>query len=101
LSHGSAEAEWIADSEDALADLEPGGIGEGNRLQVGCLNVEQSEIVHLVDIEDGGRVMGLVAEGALNSAVGALDDVIVGKDVAGFVADEAGALALCRHGAVE
>src|SRR6185437_8616098 len=72
LGHGSAEAEGIADSEDALADLEPGGIGEGNRLQIEGLNFEQSEIVDLVDIEDGRRVMGLVAESDLDSAVGSL-----------------------------
>ena len=55
----------------------------------------------LVGAHHARRVAALVGELHLDAAVGALDDVEVGEDVAGLVENEAGALALLRNRAIK
>ena len=87
--HGAAEAEGIADGVDLLADGEAGGVGERDGLEIGRVDLEESEVVDLVGSDDACLVAALVAELNFNAAIGSLDDVEVGEDVAGLVEDEA------------
>ncbi len=57
--------------------------------------------MNLVRADDLSLVAALVAEHDLNAAVGALNDVEVGEDVAGLVENEAGALALLGNGSIK
>ena len=99
--HGAAEAEGIADGIDLLADVELRGVGQRDGLQIGRVDLQQRQVVHLVGADDLRLIAALVAEHDFDAAVGALDDVEVGEDVAGFVEDESRALALLRHGPIE
>ena len=69
-------------------------------LQVGRLDLNDGEVVRLVGSDDGGRVVLFVGEDDFQLP-GAVDDVVVGEDVAFFVDDEAGAGALLGLGAKE
>ena len=94
--HGSVEdAERIADGEHLLADLEAGAVAQGHGLKVGRLDLNDGEVVRLVSSDDGGRVVLLVLEDDLEFTR-AVDDVVVGEDVAFLVNDEAGARTLLR-----
>ena len=97
---GSGQAEGIADGVDFLADLQIGGVAEGHRLQVGCFDLDDRQIMGLVGADDGGLIFLAVVQRDFNLARFG-DDVIVGEDVSFFVDDETGALAFLRDQAVE
>ena len=99
--HGAAQAEGIADGVDLLAHVELRGVGQRDRLQVGRVDLQQRQVVNLVGAHHARRVAALVREHHFNAAIGARHHVKVGQNVAGFVEDEAGALALLRHRSIK
>ena len=99
--HGAAEAEGIADGVDLLAHRESAGISQRDRLEVGRVNLQQGQVMHLVSAHHLGLVAALVAQHHLDAAIGALDNVEVGEHVAGLVEDEPRTLALLRHRSIK
>src|SRR5262249_53100510 len=95
-SHGAAEAERIADRDNPVTDANLGVVGE----------VDVGELVGAVDLEHGEVGLGVGADqlgielpaviGHDREGLAAVDDVVVGDEVAVLGDEEAGAL---RNGA--
>ena len=83
-------AEGAAEGEHGLAGMEPGGVAPGDAGQVFRVDLDDREIVELVDADEFGREDAAVIQGDANLH-GAIDDVIVGDDVAVGRNDDAAA----------
>ena len=95
--HGAAQAEGIADGVNLLAHVELRGVGQRHRLQIRRVDLQQRQVVNLVRADNARRITALVGEHHFDAAIGAVDDVKVGENVAGLVEDESRALALLRN----
>ncbi len=92
--HGRLEAERRADGDDVLADVELAGLADRRGGQAGhVLGLDHREVGHRVGADDLGRRRGAVVEvhGDPAAALGDLDDVVVGEDLAVLAEDDAGA----------
>src|SRR5262249_21162608 len=92
---GVVEAERVADGDDRVADLHAGGVGQRERLDLRGrrVDVDDGDVGADVGTDDGRLVGGAVVELHRDGAR-AVDDVVVGDDVALVVVEEAGALRL-------
>src|SRR5207302_344618 len=99
---GALEAEGVADSERALADLQRARIAQRQHgeLPAARLNLDQGDIVALVGADEFRRVAGLIAQRGLD-ALRLLHDVEIGEDVAARIDHKARARAFHRHGVEE
>jgi hypothetical protein len=85
----------IADGIDLLPHRQLARVGQRHRLQVGRVDLQQRQVVHLVRAHHLGRIAALVAQHHLDAAVGALHHVEVGQHVAGLVENESRTLPCC------
>jgi len=58
--HGAAEAEGIADGVDFLADIEAGGSGERDGLQIGRIDLEEGEVVDFIGSDNACLIAAFV-----------------------------------------
>ncbi len=99
--HRALETKRIADGVDPLSDHQVCRVSERCRLKVGRVSdLQKRDIVRLIFAEHGRLVLLLIGERDLDQ-LRAFDDVIVRKDVALLVDDEARTLALFRHRLIE
>ena len=87
---GLADAEGITDGKDHIADAELPAVGEGGGGEVFSLDLDDGDIGLGIRADDLGGKFALVVEHDLE-LVGALDDVVVGDDVAVGGDDDTGA----------
>src|SRR4051794_23403777 len=85
----AVEAERVADRVRGVADLDGARVTQRERLEVGGADLQQREIGRGVLAHELGRERLAVADLRLDLAVGALDHVGVGDDVAVIGDDEA------------
>ena len=86
-------AQGVADGVHVLAHVELVGIAQGDRLEVAHVDFQHGDVVLLFTAHQGGVIALAVGEKHLDVA-DAVDDVIIGEDVAGAAVaadDEAGA----------
>ncbi len=89
--HRLVEAERVADGDRPLAHPERVGVPERRDREIALrLEPDDGEVGLRVGADDAARVLSLRSE-ADGDAVGSLDDVEVGEDVAALVDDHAGA----------
>ena len=96
----AVEAERVADRDDRVADLHLCGVAERQRVgALGVVDLEQGDVGRGVGTDDLRLLRRALAELDVH-ALGALDHVCVGEDVAVVVDQEAGAgrCALLRCG---
>ena len=93
-THGDrlADAEGVADRQRDIADVDLGGISDRHGGQVVEIDLERREVGFRVHTHDLGERLAAIAQGDLN-LVGALDDVVVGQDIAVTGENDAGAQA--------
>jgi hypothetical protein len=91
---GVAQAVGIADGDDGVADVDGGGVGEGQRMQLTCgrADADDGHILGAVTADHAAAVDLAVVEAHAHRVTGARDDVVVRDDVALGVDHEAGAL---------
>ncbi len=87
------EAEGIADGHDPLADAHAVRVAKGGKRQRRATDVDLDErdVGALIAADHARRQLALVVQPHANVR-GVLDDVVVGKDVAAGVYEDAGAL---------
>ena len=82
-------AQGVADGVHVLAHVELIGIAQGDRLEVAHVDFQHSDVVLLFTAHQGGVIALAVGEKHLDVA-DAVDDVIIGEDVAGAAVAAAG-----------
>ena len=90
--HGLADAERVAHRQHDVADAHGVGVAERQRLQVGAIDLHDRQIARLIRADHLGLEAAAVGQLDVH-LLGAVDDVVVGQDVAVGPDDDAGAQA--------
>src|SRR5579885_286415 len=85
-SHGSCQAEGIADGIDLLPDLKVLRVAQHGGSQVGSIDLDDCQIMRRIAADHGGAELFAVVHGDFDLA-GVGNDVVVGEDVAFLVDD--------------
>src|SRR6185312_7998460 len=99
-SESAGEAEGIANGINLLANVNDFRIAERCGNKVRGLDLNDSEIVRRIGADDFRVVLFAIVQGDFKCAR-VLNNVVVGKDVAFFIDDEAGALPFLRDESIE
>ena len=86
LGDGLANAERIADGQGDVANLDFGGVADGNRREILAVNFQDRDVGFRIGADDACLELALVGERDANVR-GAIDYVIVREDIA-FGADD-------------
>src|SRR5664280_1324009 len=92
-SYGLPDVEWIADSKHHVANAQPVAVSQRDRGQVVRLDLDDRDISFGVGPDNLALELAVVRQGHLEF-VSALDDVVVGQDIAVGRDDDPGAEAL-------
>lgn len=87
---GLADAEGVADGEDDVTDAAGFGVAEGDDRWFIDTDLQDGEVGIRVGADEFGLGDATIGQGDLDF-IGALDDVVIGQDIALWIDDDAGA----------